>query len=443
MGNQIAPKLAVIIPWYDSGDPDRQLAFDYVKQNIESWGIAEIFIGESDQLPLNRSAMRNAGAWRAISKGHTKLFFNDADSLVTKDQILKIIDLMDTDGVVYPYNHYPVHLTKKETRSVYNGQPFMDYSNWSSREISPSAGNFGCNSNTFVMLDGLDMAFRGWGYEDADFTWASRHNIQRIRTIDGPLIELYHPASGVKNDEVGPYDIQGTPEWTLKERNRIRYLTKLRSSLERRKALNNKELFNIVVPVVRHGMAKTFMPNTVFPVHAVVYEDDELAEEWLAEGAEIIQSKGHTFAQKCNQAFEETNYEYTLYIGEDVEFEPDWYRDIHEYFGIAGVVGTNDLLYANELRSAHLIVSRQYVLDFGGSWDGKGILFHDYIHNFVDTETIAKARGSGQWRYAPNIIIKHNHPDTGRVAVDEVYTTALNTFNIDRLDYQARYQRYN
>jgi len=438
MGNQIA----VIIPWYDSGDPVRQKALDFVIKNVESWGIAEIFMGTHHE--LNRAALRNDGARKAIAAGHTKLFFNDADSLITKGQIKSVIDLLDdAEGVVYPYNRVPVHLDEKETDYVYGGGDFNKFANLFTREIIPGAGNFCCDSNTFNLLGGLDEAFMGYGYEDSDFVFSGYRNIRRARTVDGSLIELYHPATMQRGTETGPVAVKDSTDYNLFERNKTRFNTKLKFGLAEWRNLSGKPLLNIVVPVVRHGMAKTFMPNTVFPVHAVVYEDEALAKEWHDLGAEIIQSKGHTFAQKCNQAFEETNYQYTLYIGEDVEFEPNWYSNVHEYLGIAGVVGTNDLLYANELRSAHLIVSRQYVLDFGGSWDGKGILFHDYIHNFVDTECIAKARRVGAWRYAPNIIIKHNHPDTGRVAVDEVYKTALNTFNIDRLDYQDRYQRYN
>lgn len=437
MGN----KIAVVIPWFDSGSQERSRALQFVKQNVESWGIAEIFMGDSPS--LNRAGMRNNGALKAIEAGYTKLFFNDADSLITRDQALKMMDMMDRDGVVYPYNRFPVHLTQDQSQSVYDGQWFYDFNNLTTREIVPGAGNFGCNSHTFELLGGLDEAFVGYGFEDSDFAHASRRFVGPIRPIQGSLVELFHPVTGKRNYEVGPAGIDGTKENLDFKRNETRYRSKLNLDLERYRSISGRSLLDIVVPVVRHGMAAGFMANTVFPVYAVVCDDPVLSDEWSAAGAHIIQSSGHTFAQKCNYAWEQLTGEYTLFIGEDVEFEPQWYSHLNEHLGMSGVVGTNDLLYANEYRSAHLIVSREYASKIGGSWDGPGSIFHQYNHNFTDTETIAKSRGNGEWRYAPNIIIKHNHPDTGRVVVDKVYQQGLNTFTIDQKDYQDRYQRYN
>src|SRR6188474_41427 len=127
-------------------------------------------------------------------------------------------------------------------------------------------------------------------------------------------------------------------------------------------------LIDIIVPTMRPNMAKGFMENTDHFVFAVVHEDNyKLKEEWLRAGAIVLETDKTTFAEKCNRAYKVTNGKYLLFVGEDVKFQRGWSYPLDKYEGY-GVIGTNDLLYSNEHRAAHLIMTRQYIRESGGSW---------------------------------------------------------------------------
>lgn len=436
-------KVAIVIPWLDSGDEHRRRAFEYVYNHLKSMDLGEIFIGEADT--LNRARMRNNGAYKAIEAGYTKLHFNDADCLITKEQLEQAIKYMSANRVVYPYNRVPVHLTKEQTDRVVEGEPFTNYWNTRTKEVRPGAGNFCCNTDTFLKLGGLDEAFEGWGYEDTDFT-AAAHKLYRTQTVHGSVVELYHSATERKNDDFGPASIEGTPEWIQLQRNKLRFQCK---RVLDRNYLNNRELLNIVVPALRHGMAERFMRNTMWPVIAVVHNNQNLAVEWKENGAQVLECKGKTFAKKCNYAYTQNDAAYTLYIGEDVAFPLNWSANLHKYVTATrpGVVGTNDLLYSDSTRSTHLIMSRQYIQNSGGSW-GTDVPFYEYIHNFPDTEAIAKAKSEDQWIYAPDIQIKHLHYQNAgveqneKLPLDKYYIQAQQTFNLDAQTYYKRRAQY-
>ena len=182
------------------------------------------------------------------------------------------------------------------------------------------------------------------------------------------------------------------------------------------------------------------MTNTYFTVYAVTYNDPVLSREWEDAGATVIEAPESTFAKKCNYAFTQTRGEWSLYVGEDVEFTQSWYEAFPKYSKY-GVVGTNALLFSNETRSPHLIINRDYTLEIGGSWDTK-LPFHTYIHNYADTETIAKAMHYNQWIYASDIIIKHLHPAAGLGTKDEVYLMGDKSFYKDQHTYNSRLEKY-
>jgi len=106
-----------------------------------------------------------------------------------------------------------------------------------------------------------------------------------------------------------------------------------------------------------------------------------------------------------------------------------------------GVIGTNDLLYSSPERSTHLIMGRDYIEYLGGSWDGPGKPFHEYIHNFPDTEAVAKAQQTANWIYAPEVQIRHVHYQNSGVANDEVYQLGLKNYSIDSQTFHERFNQ--
>jgi predicted glycosyltransferase involved in capsule biosynthesis len=435
-------KIAIVMPWYDSGDPYRRRAMRHVYKYLVGLDIADIIIGKCSDIPLNRARMRNNGARNAIAGGYEYLFFNDADCLIDKSTFLEMFELMQqTDSIIYPYNKIPVSLSESQSEEIYGGRDFNDFV-IDAPSIAPLAGNFGCKASTFLRLGGLDEGYKGWGYEDTDFTHASSRFIHKIKSMSGSVIELYHLPTDKKNDSCGPATIKGTIEYKQLRLNRFRFQVKSKLNFDQWFQLHNKDILNIVVPAVRHGVAERFMENTDFPVYAVIHKDKVLAKEWSRAGAKILNSSGKTFAQKCNYAYEKTDAGWLLFIGEDVVFQDNWYKDLELFMTKYSVVGTNDLLHSSKERSTHLIISTDYIRNHGGSWDGPNKVFHEYIHNFTDTETVNLARKRKVWGYSQRCVIEHLHHINNKSQIDGVYRDGNDSFTIDKQEYNQRLRQH-
>jgi len=214
---------------------------------------------------------------------------------------------------------------------------------------------------------------------------------------------------------------------------------------------------DILVPVMRRGMARPFMQSLAGSgapwigslVSACVYgEDEALAQEWLQAGAGAVMCVGTTMPQKVNAGFRATHQTWALFVGEDVRFHTGWHAAAMaaaqgDRFS---VIGTNDLGHPKVLageHATHFLLRRSYVDEHGAGWDEPGVMMHEgYRHWFADDEIVTAAKQRGVWTSAPDCVIEHMHPAWGKAPNDEVYALGARHEAADRRVFEARYARF-
>lgn len=171
------------------------------------------------------------------------------------------------------------------------------------------------------------------------------------------------------------------------------------------------------------------------PVFVVSPGDCEVRREVDQSGENyIVMASGPEpgdFARKVNVAFGATEGEWVFLGASDLRFHPGWATAAvwlgDEYQ--AGVVGTNDMGNPTVIRgdhSTHSLVRRSYVDEWGGGWDGPGVVYHEgYFHQYVDTELVTVAQARGRWVFAHDSKVEHLHPFWGKGKMDPTYQRAL------------------
>lgn len=211
----------------------------------------------------------------------------------------------------------------------------------------------------------------------------------------------------------------------------------------------------IIVPVLgRPEHAKVFMDslraNTPKGVCRVVALEDWSSDDgdaWQEEGAHVLSAKGrHTFAQKINYGFKVTDEPWVFLVGSDVKFHPWWYQTAKKVMDKGFlVVGTNDLGTARVQsgeHATHMFIKRSYVDEYGASWDGPGVVCHEYHHWFVDDEIVLKAKLAGVFQAATGSIVEHLHPYFGRGEMDDVYRLGELNAKADQREFMERVKKY-
>lgn len=116
---------------------------------------------------------------------------------------------------------------------------------------------------------------------------------------------------------------------------------------------------------------------------------------------------------------------------DDLRFWPGWLDECLKVARGTGakVIGTDDLwnpLVRARRHSTHSLVSVEYVMTVGASWDGPGVLYHEgYDHQCVDNELVQVARERGVWAFAERAKVEHLHPMAHKAEKDATYEKAL------------------
>jgi hypothetical protein len=224
------------------------------------------------------------------------------------------------------------------------------------------------------------------------------------------------------------------------------------------------ERVDVIVPVLnRPDNAKPFMQSLrastgMATVYAVVEPDDTATgDAWLNAGARIVwghdelssfvegQTEGvaHTFAEKVNLAYRQTQAPWLFITGDDVRFRPGWLDQAQHAAGDKyHVIGTNDLgnpRVTSGEHAVHMLIRRSYVDEVGASWDGPGIVAHEgYRHWFVDDEIVTAAKLRGVWTPCLASIVEHLHPIFGKAESDATYRLGQSTVEQDRRIFLTR-----
>jgi hypothetical protein len=176
--------------------------------------------------------------------------------------------------------------------------------------------------------------------------------------------------------------------------------------------------------------------------------DSEEIEAVRKEGGNVLLHPG-TFSQKVNFAFKKTKAPWIFLCGDDVLFRPSWLdhaQDIARRYS-AQVVGTNDLVNPRVMsgqHATHMLISRDYVLTVGSSWDGPGVVCHEgYRHWYVDDEIVTAAKSQGVFQMALGSQVEHLHPYFNpKVEIDDVYRKGESSSTEDGELFESRARKY-
>ena len=165
-------------------------------------------------------------------------------------------------------------------------------------------------------------------------------------------------------------------------------------------------------------------------------EGDTITVPWVPDRAD--------FAKKINLAYGMVEEEWYFQAATDLVFQEKW---ASRAFHIAqasrcGVIGTNDLgnpLVKKGNHATHIIFSRAYIEQHGGTFDNTGAVFSEvYDHQFVDTEFVQTALRRGQFKPSLRSIVEHMHPHWGKGEMDDTYVKSERSFREDMTLFNQR-----
>ena len=187
-------KLGIVVPW--RARPTRIKAFGLtVNRLMDQFPDSAVYYADKEDEIFNVSGSRNQGCLSAIKDGCDMLLVVDADTLLDKKSIDEAIAGAVEDECVYmPFAFYN-RVSEKVSTSLINGEmSFEDVAVHSVESAwNHSGGAYVMSSSTFLLLNGWDERFVGWGYEDSAFVEAHRRVLNKGPVlIDGYAVTLFH-----------------------------------------------------------------------------------------------------------------------------------------------------------------------------------------------------------------------------------------------------------
>ena len=177
----------VVIPWWDSGCPDRRRAKEYVTAYYTRHFPTTVFEAEPG---MSRAAVRNAAV---TASAHRTIALVDADVFIPSYQLAFALDWASRKRrLIKPY--FVVGYMSKTATLEWTADPDpSDITPEQFRKLSvPWSGIHG---GAFVMQRSawLEVGFVGWGGEDNAFNEACAKKFGKIGLVKGYGFHLYHP----------------------------------------------------------------------------------------------------------------------------------------------------------------------------------------------------------------------------------------------------------
>lgn len=149
-----------------------------------------------------------------------------------------------------------------------------------------------------------------------------------------------------------------------------------------------------------------------FDVYFIVEDDDVKTKDALTNicnlftNISFLINTGIGINECHNLAFRMTTGEFFVIAADDLIFSQGWLKKAMEEIGDKGVLAFTD---KNAAGWGHFLVRREYIDNYSGVADEKGVVFHGYRHEYADAEFQFTARHRGQIVYS-RIEIDHHDP---------------------------------
>lgn len=187
-------KLGVVVPWRPR--PTRLKPFSLtVNRLMDQFPNSTVYYADTEDEVFNVSGSRNQGCLSAIKDGCDMLLVVDADTLLDKDAVeAAIIKATENECVCFPFTTYN-RLFQQPSESLLGGE--LTYEEVAvfgpDSAVEHPGGAYVLSSSTFLLLNGWDQRFVGWGYEDDAFLEAHRIYLSRdAERVDGYAVTLFH-----------------------------------------------------------------------------------------------------------------------------------------------------------------------------------------------------------------------------------------------------------
>lgn len=188
-------RLAVVIPWRSSGDPDREANAAHVVDHYQRLDLGPVIVTDDGRSSghFNRSAAYNRGLAQTDAD---VILWVEADTLLPADQITTAAHLAhDAPGIVIPYTERH-ELDPTQTARVHAGtvDPFTLHGAAAIYPGGSSIGQAGVTSrHTLDLIGGRwDDGYEGWGYDDNGMLHIFETLAGRTRWVEGKGIHLWH-----------------------------------------------------------------------------------------------------------------------------------------------------------------------------------------------------------------------------------------------------------
>lgn len=166
------PRVAIIVPWRDKGDPYRGANMHTVIDHLTSMRLGDVILtsdGRDGNVPFNRSAAYNLGIALARPDPDIVYIFHEADMLVPHDQLRRAVTWAATTspGLVVPFDTYR-YLSRRDTELVRDGG--ADPATFSPLRKMLDGRAIGAvnivTAATMAAVGRWDETFEGWGFDD-------------------------------------------------------------------------------------------------------------------------------------------------------------------------------------------------------------------------------------------------------------------------------------
>lgn len=193
----MAPKVALGIPWYDNGDPDRQQAYNFIQTYVPTlYPFSHLLVAGGDTKRLSRGAARNEVVLQAAIRGVDAVVVCDADTFPEEQSLRAAIDgcLNGERGLHFAFDRYRA-LSQRGTAGVLSS---------TEPDVAAKLGELdaeclGSLGGVMVVKPGDWFAaggspeLDGWGFEDIIFAVCMRTLVGPTLWYPGWITHLWHP----------------------------------------------------------------------------------------------------------------------------------------------------------------------------------------------------------------------------------------------------------
>lgn len=194
MSKSVSVDAAIVVPWRPAAG--REQSFDLAwRYNNKEFADFKIYFSDSVGERFNVSEARNRGCIQAIEDGYKTLVVIDADTVFSRESILKAIEEVSTKHVIsYAYTYtFETNEGSSYLLSI-GAASFEEITEGKALTWEHVGSGWAMSSEMFWEMNGWDENFKGWGWEDNAFEKAYEllFNSEMSRA-PGTCYRLWHP----------------------------------------------------------------------------------------------------------------------------------------------------------------------------------------------------------------------------------------------------------